>query len=195
MIHPDIRLDWRSDHIGYGLFATAHIPAGTMVYVQDDLDIMIPQDSPLLQDPRYHDHIDKYCVIDANGNHIVGWDISKYANHCCHYNSLATAYGFEIAIRDILPGEEVTDDYVAFNLETDMPLTCHYEDCRRVLHPEDFEGLTPVWDVQVRQALQFFLKVPQPLLAYLPASHHRSLLGYLETGAGYRSVEMLRYRP
>ena len=195
MIHPDIRLQWSSDHIGYGLFATALIPAGTLVYVQDDLDIVIPPDSPVLRDPRYYGHIDKYCVMDPQGNHIVAWDISKYVNHCCHYNSLATAYGCEIAIRDIFPGEEVTDDYVAFNLEADMPVTCHFEDCRKVLHPQDFEGLVPVWDTHIRQALKNFLQVSQPLMDYLLAQYHQALLEYLESGEGYRSVQALRYRP
>jgi len=195
MLHPDIRLAWKDDQVGYGLYATAKIPAGTMVYVQDALDIVIPPGSPLLQDPNYAAWIDKYCVIDGQGNRIVGWDASKYANHCCHYNTLATSYGFEIAIQDIAAGEEITCDYLIYNLDEDMPLTCRFEDCRKVLRPQDFEHWAPTWDSQIRKALQSFLEQPQPLLGYLPAAQSQPLREYLLTGEGYRPVSMLRYKP
>jgi hypothetical protein len=195
MLHPDIRLVWKDDKVGYGLYASAKIPAGIMVYVQDALDIVIPPDSPLLQDPLYAAWIDKYCIIDGQGNRIVAWDSSKYANHCCHYNTLATSYGFEIAIQDIAAGEEITCDYLIFNLEEDMPLACRFEDCRKVLHPQDFERWAPTWDMQIRRALQSFQRHPQPLLAYLPAEYYQPLLNYLSTGEGYRPVSLLRYKP
>jgi uncharacterized protein len=195
MLHPDIRIGWKNDQVGYGLYASALIPVGTMVYVQDALDTLIPPDSPLLGDERYASHIDKYCVIDPLGNRIVCWDAAKYVNHCCHYNSLATAYGFEIAIREISSGEEVTDDYVAFNLEEDMPLSCHFDDCRKVLHPDDFELLAPTWDAQIKVALQSFQSASQPLLSYLPDHHLLALKDYLRTGQGYRPVDRLRYKP
>ena len=195
MLHPDVRLIWKDEKVGYGLYATSMIPAGTMVFVQDALDIVIPADSPLLQDPKYAGWIDKYCVIDGQGNHIVGWDASKYANHCCHYNTLATSYGFEMAIQDIAAGEEITCDYLIFNLDEDMPLVCHFEDCRKILHPEDFEHWAPTWDSQICLALQSFLEQPQPLLEYLPAAHYQPLRDYLLTGEGYRPVSLLRYKP
>jgi uncharacterized protein len=195
MLHPDIRIGWKNDPVGCGLYASALIPAGAMVYVQDALDTLVPPDSPLLSDERYAPYIDKYCVIDPQGNHIVCWDASKYVNHCCHYNTLATAYGFKIAIREIAPGEEVTDDYVAFNLEEDMPLTCRFEDCRKVLHPDDFELLAPSWDTQIKVALQSFPSAAQPLMGYLPEEQLLALQDYLRTGEGYRPVDRLRYKP
>jgi uncharacterized protein len=195
MLHPDIEIRWKNDLVGYGLYATAPIAAGTMVYVQDALDQVIPPGSPLLHDPRYAEWIDKFCFIDAAGNHIVCWDASKYVNHCCHYNTLATAYGCEIAIRDIQTGEEITDDYLAFNLEEDMPLICDFTDCRKLLRPGDFEQYAPTWDEEIHRALQGFLKADQPLSQYLPAEHRQALLSYLQGGASYRSVDGLRYRP
>jgi hypothetical protein len=117
MIHPDTQLKWINVHTGWGVFATAFIPRGTIVYVQDALDIVITVDSPLLTDPRYRQWVDKYSVIEPNGNRVMCWDIAKYVNHCCHYNTLSTGYGFEIAVRDIYTDEELTDDYGLFNLQ------------------------------------------------------------------------------
>ena len=38
MIHPNTRLLYINDQIGYGLFATQLIPMGTLVYVKDSLE-------------------------------------------------------------------------------------------------------------------------------------------------------------
>ena len=38
MIHPNTRLGFVNEEIGYGVFATALIPKGTIVYVKDDLE-------------------------------------------------------------------------------------------------------------------------------------------------------------
>ena len=38
MIHPDTELRYVNDAIGYGVFATRHIPCGTITWVRDHLD-------------------------------------------------------------------------------------------------------------------------------------------------------------
>jgi hypothetical protein len=195
MIHPDTRLKWINAHIGYGVFATAFIPRGTIVYVQDALDLVIAPDSPLLADPRYQQWISKYSVIEPDGNRILCWDIARYVNHCCHYNTLSTGYGFEIAVRDIHPGEEITDDYGPFNLEEELKLACHYEDCRKVARPDDFDRYGQEWDGVIQQALPEFQRVPQPLLKYLDAQVYADLTDYLATGRHYRSIQSLCYVP
>lgn len=50
MIHSDTELKFVNPQVGYGVFATALIPQGTIVYVMDSLEISIPADSPLRQD-------------------------------------------------------------------------------------------------------------------------------------------------
>lgn len=194
MIHPQTRLAWINDEIGYGVLATAFIPKGTIVYVEDALDIQIGPDSPLLSDPRYMELIAKYSTRDARGNRWLSWDIGKYVNHCCHYNCLDTAYGFEIAVRDIQAGEEMTEDYGLFNLEQDLVLCGHYEDCRRRIRLDDFDRYVTQWDRQIQEALQALQQVPQPLLPYVDRRAYEDLMVYLTTGQGYRSVERLRYR-
>lgn len=193
MIHPDTQLKWINAQIGCGVFATAPIPMGTMVYVQDALDIVIGPEDPRLDDPAYKDIIEKYSYIDARGDRIVSWDIAKYVNHCCHCNTISTGYGFEIAIRDIEAGEQLTDEYGIFNVEEPIPVICHHQDCRKQVRPEDMAGYSGQWDSWIRRALRRFQSVSQPLLPYLEVQHHADLMRYLQTGQGYRSIQSLSH--
>lgn len=187
MIHPATELRFVNPTIGYGVFATAHIPAGTIVYVQDRLELVIRPDDAIRQDAAYKNVIDKYSFQDEAGNYVVSWDFAKYVNHCCHSNALSTGYGFEIAIRDILPGEEITDEYALF-CWYEMPLVCHHTDCRQRMCPNDVQVYGRSWDALVRQSLEHLLHVPQPLLPYLDTQTHTDLMAYLSTGQGYRSL-------
>lgn len=193
MIHPSTELRFVSDQIGYGVFATAAIPRGTMTYVPDLLEIYIPADDPIVSDPRYRPILDKFSCRLPDGTLELSWDIAKHINHCCHFNSISTAYGFEIAVRDIAVGEEITDEYALFNDREEMALHCHYPDCRRILSPDDFDRFYPVWDEQIRSALYHFQRVAQPLWEYLEEPVKRVLLDYLETDRDYKSVYTLKY--
>lgn len=187
MIHPATELRFVNSVIGYGVFATAFIPAGTIVYVQDELERVIHPDDAIYQNPAYRSLIQKYSFRDEAGNYVVSWDFAKYVNHCCHANTLSTGYGFEIAIRDIMPGEEITDEYALFGID-EMPLMCHYPDCRVCLRRDDRLVYGRYWDTLVRQALQQFSQVTQPLLPFLDQQTRADLATYLETGMGYRSL-------
>ena len=193
MIHPHTQLRYINDQLGYGVFATAVIPTGTIVYIQDGLDIVIPVDSPLLQDPLQRAQIEKYAVIEPPDQHrVISWDIAKYINHCCHSNLLSTGYGFEIAVRDIQPGEELRDDYGLFNLEWDLVLVCQYADCRGRLKTADFPAQIRQWDAQIQAALHHILNVPQPLWSLLDEATEAALQQYLRTGEGYWSAGRLQ---
>ncbi|MCA9962094.1 MAG: SET domain-containing protein [Anaerolineales bacterium] len=187
MIHPATELRFVNPVIGYGVFATAVIPTGTIVYVQDRLEHVIHPNDPIRQDPAYKAVIEKYSFRDEAGNYVVSWDFAKYVNHCCHANTLSTGYGFEIAVRDILPGEEITDEYALFGHE-EMPLLCHYADCRQHLRGNDMQVYGRSWDTRVRQALQHLSQVSQPLFPYLDAQTYTDLMTYLSTGEGYRPL-------
>ncbi|HJS29839.1 MAG TPA: SET domain-containing protein [Anaerolineales bacterium] len=192
MIHPDTILKPVHPLIGVGVFATASIPAGTMTYVEDDLELHFRRDDPRLEDPRYRDPILKFSTVEADGRYSMSWDIAKYMNHCCHYNTLSTGYGFEIAVRDIAAGEQLTDDYGVFNLEEPMQLSCHYPDCRGHVRQDDYDRMTPQWDADIQRALGRFQAVPQPLYGFLDEGVQADLNRYLESGEGYRSITILR---
>ena len=192
MIHPQTQLRYINDQIGYGVFATAVIPIGTIVYVEDKLDIVIPPDSPLLQDPLHRAQIEKYAVIEPpDGQRTLAWDIGKFVNHCCYGNLLSTGYGFEIAVRDIQPGEELRDDYGLFNLNWDLDLVCENKLCRGRIRPVDLTAQVKQWDEQVQNALNHTGDVSQPLWSLLDAETEAALQTYLRTGEDYWSVQRL----
>lgn len=193
MIHPDMQLTWIGDSVGYGIVATAFIPRGTLTFAQDDLDIRLPADHPLVSDPRYAEQVEKYSFCLGDGTRVISWDHAKYVNHCCHFNTIATAYGCEIAVRDIQPGEEVTAEYAIYNLDEPMELSCPRGNCRGLAHPDDFERMAGSWDALLREVIPLAAHVPQPLLGVLRAEYRAALLGFLSGQDPYRPVATLRY--
>lgn len=175
MIHPDTHIRYLGPGIGHGVFATRPIPCGAIVYVQDALDIVITQHDPRLADPRYASTIARFSYLDENGNRVISWDVGRYVNHCCRANTLSTGWGFEIAVRDIAAGEQITDDYRLYNYALSNPAAlddvhCPYgfSDCARTLALTDPETLIAHWDALIRSTLPGLRAIPQPLWAYLP---------------------------
>ena len=195
MLHPNTRLQFINEEIGYGIFATGFIPAGTITYVKDALEIELSSESELLASPAYSAYIEKYAYREPSGNHVIGWDLSKYMNHSCNPNTLSTGYGFEIAIRDIKPGDHVTDDYGMLNIENAMDCMCQQQDCRRQIHPGDMDYMWQGWDRNVKSALKILPEVAQPLMELLDNDTYRTLMHYLNTGINYQSVRALKYSP
>ena len=192
MIHPDTKLKIVNQKKGRGVFATAFIPKGTITYVKDPLEIEVAPDDPRLQNPAIKDKIETYSYIDQDGIRIISWDNAKYVNHCCQCNTMSTGYGFELAIRDIEAGEEITDEYGMFNFDYTLQISCEEDDCRGSVSGNDLERYYSEWDQKVKSALQFFDKVTQPLEDLLEKKTRRQLQSFLETGSGYRSVLNLR---
>lgn len=193
MIHPNTELRYLNDAIGYGVFATAFLPKGTITYVKDSLELSISPQDYLGHSAPMQEVIDKYSYIDPEGNRIVSWDFAKYVNHCCDCNTISTGYGFEIAIRDILPGEQITDEYGIFNLEEEMAVFCAKPQCRQRLRPEDFEVYYPEWDRKISAAMPALFQVEQPLYALLDADTLSALDELAANPASYRSVYALRH--
>ena len=193
MIHPHTKLVFINDEIGYGVFATHFLPKGTITYVKDTMEIEVSSAEFRQHSPAMQEQIEKYSYIDERGVRIISWDFAKYVNHCCHCNTMSTGYGFEIAIRDINPGEEITDEYGMFNMEQPMTLSCKYADCRGRVCREDFDALHPVWDAQVRPALEGMYGVLQPLLPFVDEETLTELDDALAGQTDFRSVYRLKH--
>lgn len=192
MIHPHTHLKIVSPEIGLGVFATKDIPLGTIVYAKDPLEIVIDKDQFESLPELVKQKADIYSYIESNGARVLSWDSAKFVNHCCEANTLSTGYGFEIAIRDIKAGEEITDDYGMFNIPQDMKLYCNCNGCREVLRAADFNQLVPYWDEKVITALASLRKVEQPLIDLIPTELRDDLFDYLDTGKNYISVAQLQ---
>ena len=194
MIHPHTELRKVSDDIGHGVFATALIPKGTMVYVKDELELEFHPGDRRIADPRYADIVETYAYLDPRGVRILSWDNARYVNHCCEPNTMSTGYNFEVALRDIQPGEQITDEYGLFNLAWELRCCCGAPGCRGIVHPDDADNLADQWDVQLKDALSTYLNVHQPLLPCMDLQTRRSVMRYVKTGKGYRSCRALRFR-
>jgi uncharacterized protein len=193
MMHPDTELRFVSPEIGFGVYATGFIPAGTITYVQDSLDISIDAGQYAALGPLQKQTVDRYAFIDPDGNRVLCWDHAKYVNHCCHANTISTGYGFEIAIRDIMAGEQVTDDYGLFNLPFAMDVICTKTDCRKTISGKDIARYYSGWDARIIESLKFVDKVPQALLPYLDQKARENVFSYIAGKSEYISVLQTQY--
>jgi len=193
MIHPHTCLKFISDEMGYGVFATQLIPKGTITYVKDALEVEVTSATYWQYDNSIRAVIDKYSYIDERGIRIVSWDFAKYVNHCCHCNTMSTGYGFEIAIRDIQPGEEITDEYGLFNLDQDMEITCAKPHCRQKLTYGDLDKYYEEWDAKVLPPLRNVFEVAQPLAEHLDSHTFNALTDFIQDEANYKSVLGLKH--
>lgn len=175
MLHPDTELRFVSDDIGYGIFATKLIPKGTITWVKDDLDRIISKEDLHKFSPAIFDTMMKYTYRDANGDFVFCWDLTRYVNHSFSPNSMPTALGFEIAIRDILPGEEMTNDYGTLNIQE--PFECQYDPVsqRGCVYPDDLARYYEQWDNQIAEAFPLLIQLEQPLYKYLTQKQVRDI--------------------
>ena len=194
VIHPDTELRYINDEIGFGVFATAPIPHGTIIYIKDELEVIIDAKNPLLDIPIISDNINKYSYIESSGSHVISWDIAKFVNHSCAFNTLSTGYGFEIAIRDIEVDEQITDDYGLFNIEKEMTCCCGSANCRGVITADDVDLYFKKWDKQLQLALKYIRFVPQPLMDLADERTMWELDQYLSNRKLYKSVYELKYQ-
>lgn len=162
MIHPHTEIKFISKDIGYGLVATSFIPAGTITWVLDKLDREFSPAEIQQMEPIYQDILDTYSFRNNKGNLILCWDNGRYVNHSFNSNCLTTAYDFEIAIRDIQVGEQLTDDYGYLNIST--PFRGVDEGTRRkIVYPDDLKRYYKVWDSKINKVFHKIDALPQPL--------------------------------
>lgn len=194
MIHPKTELKFINDHVGYGVFATDNIPEGTIVYVKDSLELVISPTDYLLHSEEVKEVIEKYSYIDPLGNRIISWDFAKYVNHCCNCNTISTGYGFEIAIRDIQKGEQITVEYGIFNLTTEMEVSCGMDNCRKKITPADFDTHYSDWDKKIQHAITYLFDVEQPLMPFIEEETRKELDAFFQSPESYKSVYSLKLK-
>ncbi|MDZ7606158.1 MAG: SET domain-containing protein [Cyclobacteriaceae bacterium] len=193
MIHPKTELKYISDEVGYGVFATEDIPEGSITYVKDSLEIVVSQTEFHQHSPEVKDVIEKYSYIDEKGNRIISWDFAKYVNHCCDCNTMSTGYGFEIAIRDIKKGDQITDEYGLFNIEHEMSLICAKDCCRNKITSNDFDTHYKAWDEKIKGSIRKLFEVDQPLLPFVDSNTKMELDILGSNPDTYKSVLALKY--
>ncbi|GAA4280458.1 SET domain-containing protein [Gaetbulibacter aestuarii] len=162
MIHPHTELQFISSEIGYGVVATKFIPAGTITWVLDKLDREFTPLEIQNLDPIYQNILDTYTYRNNQGNMVLCWDNGRYVNHSFNSNCLSTAYDFEIAVRDIRIGEQLTDDYGYLNISA--PFKGVNEGTKRkTVYPDDLLKYFKVWDKKIEKVFPKISALDQPL--------------------------------
>jgi len=115
-----------SDIAGQGLFAEEFIAKGTPVWkFTPGFDLRFTREQIL----QFPENVQRYFCVYAwkskkSGQYCFSSDDGKYFNHSSTPNTLSAYHDDEeevitTAVRDILPGEEITDDYNSFEEESD----------------------------------------------------------------------------
>jgi hypothetical protein len=175
VIHPATTLRPINDAIGLGVVATRLIPKGTIVWVRDELDRTISFDEFKALPATLKTILDHYVYLDEDG-FVLCWDHARLLNHSCDPNTLSGGYDFEIAVRDIQPGEEMTCDYGAMNPDCVFQCECGLSKCRKEILPDDLVKFSPQWDAKVADALRHVQAVEQPLWELLDEEEEAQLL-------------------
>ncbi|MCB9195858.1 MAG: SET domain-containing protein [Flavobacteriales bacterium] len=162
MIFPKTELKFISDEIGYGVVATEFIPKGTITWALDALDREFSPQQYNGMSQKYQQILSFYTYRNNRGNYVLCWDHGRYVNHSFNSNCITTAYDFEIAVRDIYPGEQLTDDYGYLNVEEPFEALDEGHD-RKVVYPDDLERYHADWDNKLRDAFPLITQVDQPL--------------------------------
>lgn len=145
------------------MVATKLIPKRTITWVMDQLDRVFTVEDISRLDPIYYEILDKYSFLDNQGNFVLCWDNGRFVNHSFNQSCITTAYNYELAVKDIYPGDQLTDDYGFLNVP--KPLKCIKEKgtSRKEVLPDDLLRLHRRWDRKLKSAYRSFNKVKQPL--------------------------------
>ncbi len=163
MIHPDARLRWIDDEIGYGVFAARPIPRGTITWTPDAFDLVFSREAVEGMAAAEREIVERFAYVDNQGRFVLCWDFGRYVNHSCDPSCRSAGYQFELAIRDIAAGEQLTDDYGCMNHDYGLRCACGSPGCRGVIRPDDVLRFADRWDAAVAEPFRQIRSVPQPL--------------------------------
>lgn len=194
MIHPHTQLQFINDTIGHGVVATRFIPAGTITWVLDKLDREFTPQQFQKMNNAYKDILETYSFRNSNGNFVLCWDHGRFVNHSFKSNCLSTAYDFEIAIKDIHPGEQLTDDYGYLNITT--PFKAENEGTKRkMVYPDDLKKYYPIWDQKLAENFPKIPTVHQPLASLITPKVQKEIDAVLSGRKPLASILQLYYTP
>jgi uncharacterized protein len=170
MLHPHTEIRHVSALIGCGVFATAPIPAGTIVWVPDRLDRHFTRRQVDSWPEDVREATLKYMYRDYRGRYVLSWDHARFVNHSFTPNCIITPLGFTIAIRDIAENAELLEDYGTLNIIEPFKPAPEPGAKRKVVKPDDLVHHSDGWDVLLQEAVSRSGRVTQPLRALMPTA-------------------------
>jgi len=101
---------------GIGLFADEPIPKGTLVWKFDpNIDLLLSKEEIEKLSKPAQEQIYKYGFLDAASNKfMLCGDDARFFNHSPQNNCDDSQADITVAIRNIIPGEELTVNYKDF---------------------------------------------------------------------------------
>lgn len=174
MIHPDTEVRFIDEEKGRGLFATRFIPCGTITWCLDPLDREITPVELDSYDERFREILLHYSFRNNKGNYVFCWDNCRYTNHSFKANCCLSPYDFQLAVKDIQPGDELTDDYGYLNIIEPFEADAEGGD-RTIVYPDDLLRYSDRWDSQLAAALPRIMRLKQPLKQFLPSQTWQTL--------------------
>lgn len=169
MLHPDTELRWVDDVVGVGVFATRSLPRGTITWILDPLDVLLTDHRVASLSSDQRAVLDRYAWLQ-DGEWVLCWDHGRFVNHACDANCLGLDWRYEIAVRDIAAGEQLTDDYGTLGpRQQPFPCHCGSPSCTGWFRPDRAITHRALWMERVSAALPDLPRVPQPLARWLQA--------------------------
>jgi hypothetical protein len=177
---------------GKGLFAKDFIPKGTIVHFEcSKCKTRTDEETNRLPENELEWVLDhEYRGPDGLLSDVCNKNI-LYMNHSCNSNILFHEDGFDVAVRDIKKGEEVTYDYRFFFGESDMECDCGEPNCAKVIeyiHPVPVE-LKKFWQRKLKRVMRLVNQVKQPLKPELLKQYND--LYYIKADPTFRKVHGL----
>lgn len=166
MIHPETSVVRISPAVGLGVVASRYIPRGTLIWVQDRFDRVIPRAEGVGMDAAHRAILDRYAHRDVDSNWVLCWDAGRLVNHACEPTLRGLGPSAMAARRDLHPGDEVTCDYAECNIEWPLDCDCASSACRGSVHGRDLLRFADRWDEEAYQLSVAARSLPQPLLPF-----------------------------
>lgn len=167
MILPHTQVRVVSETIGEGAFAGEVIPRGTIVWTQDVFDqVWSPADADRLPGSQ-RAVLERWAHLDQSRNYILCWDAGRLVNHSCEPTLRGVGPWFQVARREIQPGEQLTCDYGECNINPGLDCECGQAGCRGRIHSSDLMRFGDAWDAEAAELLGLLSQVSQPLQDFL----------------------------
>jgi hypothetical protein len=169
MMHPHSELRYLGPEIGFGVFATRPLPRGTITWALDEFDQVLPPERVAALSGPQRALVEEYAYLDAQGHYVLCWDHGRYVNHGCDPTSRGVGPIFEVAVRDVAAGEQLTSDYAELNITGSFTCLCGSPHCRDIVRPDDLQRHGTAWDEVVAAAVLLLGRVEQPLEPFVRA--------------------------
>jgi hypothetical protein len=194
MLHPDTEVRWINQAIGCGVVAVRDIPKGTITWVMDPLDRLIEPEQVAALPERCRETLLKYSYRNRDGRYVFCWDNTRFMNHSFTPNCITTAYHFELAVRDIRAGEELTNDYGSLNILEPFR-ACDEGTRRKTVYPDDLSRCYKTWDRLLESSFRHVPQVVQPLREILSEAQWERACHIAEQRIPMESILNCLHRP